>query len=1002
MQLLLDDVRPAVVALSETEVMENDVVFFKNYKVFYPLLSPTGKFRLLLLLREDWATKCNPKVLSSSTMGIWMKLEAPGCTFAIGSIYRQWTALEEEELVQLCDQITEIAGEYDRVLIMGDVNLDVARMEDSGYYRRRLLKILLGCLDRNELSLANLQDMSPTYHSHGTFDNGNGSVSRRTSVLDHIYFRGLPTPSFYVLPTAMTDHRPVLARFSLWQQVGELKTILRRNFKSVSTHAITMAINAEALSGVFAMDDVEEIHDTIVSEISAALDLVAPLEQVQVKNRRTPLYLTSETCAVIRERDRAAALGDHTVYRRLRNKAARLVKRDRVDSNLKHLQDKGLDPKSVWELANAVSGRSARSALPAELLEEDSDGNDSSRRIRGDSRLADCVNKFYVDKVDKIRAKIDKSRADDTLGTPPQQQRRPQQQQQQQQQRWQQQQRRQRRQQQQHGQRQQQRQQQQQMRFKFRPPTEKEVHSVILGLNNTRALGIDGIPVAILKQLAPILAAPTAHLIKVSFESASVPSGFKKALVIPLHKRNKPPHLASSYRPVALLAAFSKVLERVVLQQVSPHLAPLLPQTQFGFRPKRSTSVAIAYSHGCWSAARARGLTVAVAGYDLSSAFDTVDVDMVSDKLRGFGIVDRENRWFLDYLSNRMQQVQYNSSRSSFRNVRYGVPQGSILGPLLFLVLVSDLPAEVSSLASDGMGGIEVGISAYADDVLCWVMGRNSERLKEALEQVSSVIVSYTNRNYLALNEQKTQVLWSSCQGLPVQVGTSTVSPSDKLDVLGVTFDRQLTPGPHLNSLIMSTKSMTAVARRLALHLPVDLLKTVMGALVQGRIGYACLALPPRFKPSDPANGLISQLQIGMNDVARATVGSFRSDRLKVEDLLQEAGFISVNRMTIYAIAMECWRALNLRDVPDGPLNPLGTILSRPNLSHPNLEDESAPRTRTRSVASGCLPPPTKHQVSSFIWWAHTCWNLSPLLRSATTVSAAKRAAKELAEAAPF
>ena len=167
---------------------------------------------------------------------------------------------------------------------------------------------------------------------------------------------------------------------------------------------------------------------------------------------------------------------------------------------------------------------------------------------------------------------------------------------------------------------------------------------------------------------------------------------------------------------------------------------------------------------------------------------------------------------------------------------------------------------------------------------------------------------------------------------------------------------------------------------------------------MQGRIGYACLVLPPRFRTTDPTNGLMSQLQIGMNDVARAMIGSLRSDRLKVEDLLQEAGFISVNRMIIYAIAMECWRALNLRDVPDGPLNPLGAILTRPKI----VNEDTTPRAHTRSVANGCLPPPTKHQVSSFIWWAHTCWNLSPPLRSATTVSAAKRAAKELAAAAPL
>ncbi len=340
-------------------------------------------------------------------------LRAPGGALAVGSIYRQWTDSEEMELTQLCDQMTTITEEYGRVVIMGDFNLDVARVGDPSYYRRRLLGLLMGCLELNELILANLQDLSPTYHSHGTFDDGCGATSRRTSILDHIYFRGLHAPSFNVLPTAMTDHRPVVARFCL-EQRGGLRYICRRDFKSISVPAISMAINVEALSRVFMMEDVEEIHTTIVNEVVKALDLVAPLQQVQVKDRRAPLYLTLETRRAIHERDRAASRS-HVEYRQLRNRAARLVRRDRLASNIEHLQERGLDPKSIWDLANAVSGRTTRCSLPAELQEEGSDNsssNSSSRCIRGDTELADCVNRFYIDKIDKIRAGIDMGRAD--------------------------------------------------------------------------------------------------------------------------------------------------------------------------------------------------------------------------------------------------------------------------------------------------------------------------------------------------------------------------------------------------------------------------------------------------------------------------------------------------------------------------------------------------------------------------------------------------------------
>ncbi len=967
-QLLLDDLRPALVALSETELKREDLITFNNYKVFFPSSTVKGLFRLLLLVREDYAAKYNPTMIRNSTSEIWIKLDAPCGSIAICSLYRQWTGNEEEEdLNKIDDAIRTIAAEYDRLLILGDVNLDAARMGDNSYYRRKLLNLHMECIRECGLELANELDPQPTFYSYGTFEDNSGTVSQKSSTLDHVYYRGLPPPDFTVLPTAITDHRPTLSRFNLHHKSSGLKMTRRRNFKSISTPAICCTINATALSRVFGMEDVDEIHTVIIDEINAALDIVAPMEDVKIKDRNNPLYLSNDTRAAIRERDRAAERGDHAEYRRLRNKAARMVKRDKMESNVLHLQKQGFNSKAIWNLANHTTGRSTRSTLPKELINEA-----TGSTITGDANLANCVNEFYITKIDRIRERIRGSLEE-------------QQQQQQQQQQWQQQQGR------------QQQQQQQRSRFRFRAPSEGEVLKAIMGLNNTPAIGVDGIPVSVLKQLAPVIAAPVAHLIKKSFEYSAVPDGFKKASVVPLHKKNKPMNLASSYRPVSILAALSKVLERVVLQQVSPHLAGLLPPEQFGFRPRRSTAAAIAFAHGSWAAARAEGKIVAVAGYDLSSAFDTIDVGMVSNKLNGFGVRGEENRWFYNYLSKRQQQVRYNNSRSTFKDVKYGVPQGSILGPLLFLVLVADLPDRIigtSGTPSTGSNtGVKVGFSAYADDALCWVEGDTAEEVGAQLERVSAAFVDYANKNYLAINENKTQVLWTA-KGRPIKVGSSVVPPSDKLEVLGIKFDKHLSPNPHLTDLITSAKAMTAMARRLSLHLPANYLKIVMGALIRGKIGYGCLVFPPRLSADDPNPSLMSQLQVNINNVARATIGAKKSDKIHVEDLLAEAGFPSLNKLVVYTIAMECWRALNLRDVPNGPLNPLGSLLKN--------NEASVTNTRTRAAKTGCLPPPAKYQVDSFTWWGYTCWNSSPPLRAATTVTAAKKAANEFIESVPF
>ncbi len=246
---------------------------------------------------------------------------------------------------------------------------------------------------------------------------------------------------------------------------------------------------------------------------------------------------------------------------------------------------------------------------------------------------------------------------------------------------------------------------------------------------------------------------------------------------------------------------------------------------------------------------------------------------------------------------------------------------------------------------------------------------------------------------YLALNESKTQLVWLGAQKQPIKVGKCLVQPSEELEMLGVSFDKVLTPVPHVKSLISSAKTLSAMARRLSLHLPPSSLHTVMGALVRGKLGYACLILPPRLKESDPTNQLMAKLQVCINDIGRAIIGCKRSEKKRVEDILIESELPSINRLIIRTVCVEAWKALNFRDTPDVGLTPLGNLL---------LSNCAPPRSNTRAASSGCLPPPSKRPMESFPWWAYTCWNRSLPLRTAPTLAAAKRAANELAMSAPI
>ncbi len=977
---LLDREGPDVVVLTEVELdKSDDSLAIPGYTIFPATPSAQSKIRVLLLLRSSLPLQAPPALLLANHQEIWIRLPCSGSSgsWTVAAVYRQWGGDEALDLETLCKNARSLSASSPRVVVAGDFNLDASRRSDPSYYRRTLLHKFLAAMEEVGYVLANDVNI-PTYRSHGAF--GDKGVHRE-SVLDLVLTLGVQRPPVRVLPDSYTDHHPLLVPLPLSKIPASLKVLHRRDFKRVSGSALLMHVNAEALSRVFAEEDVDKIAEIVVGETQKVLDKLAPLERIVVKDSPTPLYLQRSTRRLMQDRDRAAQRRDWPLFRRLRNLAARQVRKDRLNSNLDLLNRCGGNSKEVWHLANSLTGRSNTSGPPPSL---EYDG----QLVQGDAKLAEIMNKFFVEKVKKIRADIDEERQQ-------QQQRQRQQQQQQQQQWW-----------------QQQQQQQQQpgpsaplsspapsssssppssSSFEFRPPTEKDVIKALGGLRNTPALGEDGIPVKILKDLALVLASPLAHLARRSFESSTVPRIFKTANVVPVLKRGKDPTNPSSYRPVALLTAMSKILESLVLQQFFPHLEAGLPPEQWGFRPNRGTSSALALAQGHWARHRAAGLVTGVAAFDYSSAFDTMGARELVSKLRDLAVGPKASRWFEDYLSGRTQRVRLGAASSGLRGINLGVPQGSLLGPALFIALTSDLP---TALALDKMSE---GVSVYADDCCLWSAHKNPDVVRSRLEELAARLADYSLRNSLSLNAGKTQILWIGGGISPpsTKVGDSMVPPAETLQLLGLSFDRKLSLTPHLQALAGVAGSLHALARRLLVHLPRGKqAQEVVRALVIGRLCYGAALFPLRLIQTDPTCQLLRAVQVRINDIARLLLGVSRAEQMPVEDLLTRTGLPSLNRRAVQMTIVELWKSLHSCDGPYGKRNPLGTFLSTP--PHP-------PSTRmTRAAVAGDLPPPLLKKDNVFVWNAVKIFNDLPPLRSTTSLAAVHKLASSYSSAVPL
>jgi hypothetical protein len=245
-----------------------------------------------------------------------------------------------------------------------------------------------------------------------------------------------------------------------------------------------------------------------------------------------------------------------------------------------------------------------------------------------------------------------------------------------------------------------------------------------------------------------VLAGPISHLVNRSMAEGRVPAAFKIGRVHPIHKgKGKRCEDPASYRPVSILPGLSKVLESHVKDNPEDHLRKVngLPGSQYGFRPKRSCTSALAHAQVGWLFGAAKGKLVGLIAFDLSAAFDTVAAEQLAPTLQALGITERLLKWFLCYMTGGKQCMVWDGTVSSLIDVLYGVRQGSIVGPILFIVLVSGM----ATYLGIGDGENEV----YADDSNVWQMESNvEEEVVRMLKEMAALFVDYTRSMGLSMN----------------------------------------------------------------------------------------------------------------------------------------------------------------------------------------------------------------------------------------------------------
>ena len=380
--------------------------------------------------------------------------------------------------------------------------------------------------------------------------------------------------------------------------------------------------------------------------------------------------------------------------------------------------------------------------------------------------------------------------------------------------------------------------------FFFHETNAEEVSKLIYSFKNKKC-PIDSIPTFILKKVSGIISPILADLFNDSIKEGIFPEVLKLGRVIPLHKAGSHTQI-SNFRPITTLSVFSKLFEKLVHKRLLKFITKfsIINLNQFGFQKSKNTSDAILEFLDYAFESLNNNKFLASVFLDFSKAFDTISLEILLKKLHFMGFRGLIHSWIRSYLENRKQFVSIGISNSNVLGTTMGVPQGSTLGPILFILYINDMKNCLNSL----------NLIHFADDSTLYIDYNKNFDITSTINSDLNSIYTWLSANKLFLNVDKTKYLIvnnrDSPPNLPICIGNSFIERTDTHKFLGVHIDDRLNFRIHTRILSAKVSRAVGLIRKMKVIVPSDVLRNLHYCFVYSKFTYALPAFAHSYQNS--------------------------------------------------------------------------------------------------------------------------------------------------------